>query len=220
MADVDTDTDADTPVQVEVEVRDLSIPVVEEERVWSRKTSRRIMQLTSEREKKEKAEGMERIEAEAELEAQSSDDVDVSVEDVSVRCVVWSEEDTHRATELAKSGDAKCLSFLLDASNRLSPSPFNEITLAMVAAKEGNLPVLDMFMSRGIDFSEPDIDGRTVLHHGASCSKEEVIAYLLTHQKTKICTYACNECTRYWNDDFIVCDVCIINQRTSDLITL
>ena len=195
VSDVDTDTDADTQVEVEVEVRDISIPVIEEERIWSRKTSRRIMQLTSEREKKEKAEGMERIEAELELEAQSSDDVDVPcdsvIEEETVVFVVWSADDTHRATELAKSGDAKCLLYLLDTSHKTppSPSPFDELSLAMTAAKEGNLLVLDMFMSRGIDFSLPDREGRTVLHHAASCTKEEVIAYLLTHQKTKTCTY-------------------------------
>ena len=103
--------------------------------------------------------------------------------------VDWREEDISRASDLAKCGNFKCLSQLFEMNYDPVRTSTDGLTLAMIAARQGHLPVLNLLLENNIDFSVRDNESRTVMHYAAMCAKEDVIAYHLTHAKTKICKY-------------------------------
>ena len=103
--------------------------------------------------------------------------------------IVWNKDDEVLASSLAKTGNLICLTQLFDAGYDVSLVGKSGVTLAMTAAREGNLMILNLLMSKELDFSVRDSLSRTVMHHAATCQKDDVMSYLLTHEKTKICTY-------------------------------
>lgn len=101
---------------------------------------------------------------------------------------VWTENDLKSAIILSKSGNVKCLKHLFDMDyNPLFVSKSDGVSLAMVAAEEGQIEVLDFLMNRHVDLTQKDQNMRSVLHYASTCTKESVLMYLLTHEKRTIC---------------------------------
>jgi hypothetical protein len=162
-------------------------PVVEVERVWSRRTSARYQQLTSEKLQKDL---IEKERAAAEETARITVCLFPDILDVTAPCVAWCENDANCSTALAKSGNTRCLCHLLDSSFDPSTVSAGGITLAMTAAREGHYDVLDLLMERELDLRGRDNGDKNVLHYAAICTKRDVVSYLLTHPKSKQCKNA------------------------------
>lgn len=100
----------------------------------------------------------------------------------------WTENDLKSALILSKSGNVRCLNHLFDMDyNPIFVSKSDGVSLAMVAAEEGQIAVLDFLMNRHIDLTQKDRNMRSVLHYASTCTKESVLMYLLTHENRTIC---------------------------------
>lgn len=166
-------------------------PVVEVERVWSRRTSLRYKQLTTEKMQKDL---IEKKRVAAEETARINVCLFPDVLEVSTSFVEWCEDDATSSVALAMSGNTRCLSHLLDSSFDPYTVSTGGVTLAMVAAKEGQCNVLDLLMEREIDLSRRDDCDKNVFHYAATCAKWNVISFLLTHAKSKQCKNAILPC--------------------------
>lgn len=159
-------------------------PVVEVERVWSRRTSLRYQQLTSEKLQKD-------LQEKERLAAVETARINIclfpDVLDVTVPYIEWCEDDADCSTALAKSGNIRCLSHLLDSSFDPSTVSKGGVTLAMVAASEGQYDTLNLLMGRDLDLRIRDDSDRNVLHYAAACTEGNVVSYLLTHPRSKQC---------------------------------
>jgi ankyrin repeat protein len=155
--------------------------------VWSRRTSARYQQLTSEKLQKDL---IEKERAAAEETARITVCLFPDVLDVTAPCVKWCEDDTNCSTALVERGNTRCLRHLLDSSFDPSTVSVGGVTLAMIAARNGHYHVLDMLMERELDLRGRDDCGKNVLHYAAICTKGDVVSYLLTHPKSQQCKKA------------------------------
>eukprot|EP00596_Hydrurales_sp_CCMP1899_P000187 CAMPEP_0119053626 /NCGR_PEP_ID=MMETSP1177-20130426/74545_1 /TAXON_ID=2985 /ORGANISM="Ochromonas sp, Strain CCMP1899" /LENGTH=1013 /DNA_ID=CAMNT_0007033627 /DNA_START=1343 /DNA_END=4381 /DNA_ORIENTATION=- len=116
-------------------------------------------------------------------------DLDKEISEKSkIKSIVWTESDITAALILSKNGNVECLKHLFDMDyDPLSMSKATGASLAMVAAEEGQLEVLDLLMNRHVNLTQKDRNMRSVLHYASTCTKEAALVYLLTHQKTDIC---------------------------------
>ena len=158
--------------------------LVEVERVWSRRTSLRYQQLTVEKLKRDL---VEKERAATDESSRVSICLFPDVFEASAPCIVWRKEDTECVLALARCGNTLCLSHLLDSSFEPSSASVGGVTIAMAAAREGQLEVLDLLMRRGLDLKMRDDSDRSVLHYAATCAGGNVISYLLTHPNAKQC---------------------------------
>jgi hypothetical protein len=113
---------------------------------------------------------------------------------IDVKPVLWTEIDMIKALTLSENGNLKCLTKLFDLnfdSFMVSPGGLypQGYTLAMAAARAGQIGVLDFLMGKEINMSVRDSSGRTLMHYAAMCLNESMVPFLLTHAKTKICKY-------------------------------
>ena len=113
--------------------------------------------------------------------------IDPRIKIIERQKVVWRDEDVTHALELVKNDDLKCLIELFDLNYDGERVLSDGVTLGMMAAKLGHIKILNYLLDKNINFSVRDIENKSVMHYAAMCYKEDVIAFLLTHAKTKIC---------------------------------
>jgi len=101
--------------------------------------------------------------------------------------ITWTSKDFVSIANLIINGNETCLKYVFDCKidyNTIIPE-MNNSSLAIIAAKEGKLGILDMLLSKKVDVSIQDSDGKTVFHYMTFNGKD--ISQLLLHENAKAC---------------------------------
>jgi ankyrin repeat protein len=101
--------------------------------------------------------------------------------------MIWTNKDIVNIANLIINGNETCLKYVFDYKIDYSSiiPEMNNASLAIIAAKEGKLGILDMLLSKKVDFSIQDSDGKTVFHYMTFNGKD--ISQLLLHENAKAC---------------------------------
>lgn len=101
----------------------------------------------------------------------------------------WSPNDISKAIRLVETGNLICLKKIADIGFDMSwTEEETGKTLAIAACQAGDLDMIDLVMSYGVDFSVVDTHGRTPLHYAAEKHDTALLPHLLMSAAAAKCS--------------------------------
>lgn len=100
-------------------------------------------------------------------------------------------EQVNEIVNAVSAGDVTKVTLLLQSNPKLvgakfvSGGPYSGWPLVMIAARQGNKPLVELLVLSGADVNEKNLSGEVALHYAASQGHKEIVQFLLD-QKAEV----------------------------------